>query len=123
VLIPADPQHFLTSEIGNQISAWITDICSAYQWRLGSISNRLEFVHFILHVPPGVSPVQAVEIIRQRSSEKIFSQFKELLPPAAQANFWSDELLIQSGPHPAASEDIRNLIRRARTRTETHPEG
>ncbi len=116
LLIPRLPHHHLTGDLSEQVSDWVPEICVAFGWRLEYISVRPEYLLWISNVPPATSPGYLMRILRQHSSERIFSEFPRLKKENPSGDFWAAGYLIMGGSQPPPGQLIKDFISQTRQR-------
>ena len=116
VLVPRMPQHYLTGELADKLAGWVQQLCLAFGWRLEGISIRPEYLQWTVQVVPAISPGNLVRIIRQRTSQHIFSAFSHLATLNPSGDFWAAGYLIVSGAQPPSAQLLRDYIAQTRKR-------
>jgi REP element-mobilizing transposase RayT/DNA-binding response OmpR family regulator len=116
LLVPRFTSHYLTGDISDRLSEWLPQICVAFGWRLEYLAVRPEYVQWVLNVPPATSPGYLMRIMRQQTSEKIFTEFPRMSKENPSGDFWAPGYLIMGGtqPHPPAL--VKDYIKQTRTR-------
>lgn len=116
LLIPRIPQHILVGELSEELGLWVPQLCLAFGWRLEGMSIRPETLQFTLQVAPSVSPGNVVRILRQRTSQRIFSRFPELKELNPSGDFWAPGYLIISGSTPPQPNLLHDFVVQTRRR-------
>lgn len=116
LLMPRFPQHFLTGDLSDHISEWVPHICVAFGWRLEYISIRPEYLQWIVNVSPSTSPAYVMRILRQHTSDKLFSEFPRFKKENPSGDFWAPGYLIMGGSQPPPAQLIRDYINQTRQR-------
>jgi REP element-mobilizing transposase RayT len=116
ILLPRLPQHYLSGEMAEKLGVWLPQISLAFGWRLEGIAIRPEYLQWTVQVLPAVSPGSLVRILRQRSSEKIFTVFPKLKYLNPSGDFWAPGYLIISGTQPPSPQLLRDFIAQTRRR-------
>jgi len=116
VLIPRLPTHYLTGDLAARLSEWVGQLCLAFAWRLEYIAVRPGYLHWIVSVPPETSPSYLMRILRQHTSQRIFSGFPRLAEENPSGDFWAPGYLIMGSAQPAPPQLIRDFIRQTRRR-------
>jgi len=116
LLVPRFSSHYLTGDMADRISEWLPQICIAFAWRLEFLAVRPEYVQWVLNVPPATSPGYLMRIIRQQTSEKIFTEFPRLKKENPSGDFWAPGYLIMGGSQPHPSQLVKDYIKQTRTR-------
>lgn len=116
LLIPRIPQHVMVGELSEELGLWVPQLCLAFGWRLEGMSIRPETLQFTLQVAPSVSPGNVVRILRQRTSQRIFSRFPELKELNPSGDFWAPGYLIISGSTPPQPNLLHDFVVQTRRR-------
>ena len=116
LLVPRLPQHHLTGDLSDQVSDWVPQICVAFGWRLEYISVRPEYLLWIANVPPSTSPAYLMRILRQHTSDRIFTDFPRLHKENPSGDFWAAGYLIMGGSQPPPAQLIKDFISQTRQR-------
>jgi REP element-mobilizing transposase RayT len=116
LLVPRFSSHYLTGDMADRLSEWLPQICIAFGWRLEYLAVRPEYVQWVVNVPPSTSPGYLMRIIRQQTSEKIFTEFTRLKKENPSGDFWAPGYLIMGGTQPHPPQLVKNYIKQTRTR-------
>ena len=116
LLVPRFSSHYLTGDLSDRLSEWVPQICIAFGWRLEYLAVRPEYVQWVLNVPPATSPGYLMRIIRQQTSEKIFSDFTRIKKENPSGDFWAPGYLIMGGSQPHPPQLVKDYIKQTRTR-------
>ncbi len=116
LLVPRFSSHYLTGDIADKVSEWLPQICIAFGWRLEYMAVRPEYVQWVLNVPPATSPGYLMRIIRQQTSEKIFTEFPRMKKENPSGDFWAPGYLIMGGTQPHPPQLVKDYIKQTRTR-------
>jgi REP element-mobilizing transposase RayT len=116
LLVPRFSTHYLTGDMSDRLSEWLPQICIAFGWRLEYLAVRPEYVQWVLNVPPATSPGYLMRIIRQQTSEKIFTEFAKLKRENPSGDFWAPGYLIMGGTQPHPPQLVKDYIKQTRTR-------
>jgi REP element-mobilizing transposase RayT len=116
LLVPRFSNHYLTGDMADRISEWLPQICIAFGWRLEYLAVRPEYVQWVLNVPPATSPGYLMRIVRQQTSEKIFTEFPKLKKENPSGDFWAPGYLIMGGTQPHPPQLVKDYIKQTRTR-------
>lgn len=114
VLIPQLPQHLLIGELGEQITAWLPEICQEYGWKLEEMTARPEYLQWTVKLDPNVAPGKLVRYVRQVSSRRIFEQFSYVKQQNPSGDFWAPGYLVLGGAQPPDEKTLRDFIRQTR---------
>lgn len=116
LLVPRFSSHYLTGDMSDRLSEWLPQICIAFGWRLEYLAVRPEYVQWVLNVPPAASPGYIMRIIRQQTSEKIFTEFPRLKKENPSGDFWAPGYLIMGGTQPHPPQLVKDYIKQTRSR-------
>ena len=116
LLVPRFSSHYLTGDISDRISEWLPQICIAFGWRLEYLAVRPEYVQWVVNVPPATSPGYLMRIVRQQTSEKIFTEFSRMKKENPSGDFWAPGYLIMGGTQPHPPQLVKDYIKQTRTR-------
>jgi REP element-mobilizing transposase RayT/DNA-binding response OmpR family regulator len=116
LLVPRFTHHLLTGDLSERMGEWVQQICIAFGWRLEFISVRPEYLQWIVNVPPATSPAYLMRILRQHTSEKIFTEFPRLNKENPSGDFWAPGYLIMGGSQPPPTQLIKDYITQTRQR-------
>jgi REP element-mobilizing transposase RayT len=116
LLVPRFSSHYLTGDISDRLSEWLPQICIAFGWRLEYLAVRPEYVQWVLNVPPATSPGYLMRIVRQQTSEKIFTEFTRMKKENPSGDFWAPGYLIMGGTQPHPPQLVKDYIKQTRTR-------
>jgi REP element-mobilizing transposase RayT/CheY-like chemotaxis protein len=116
ILVPRFTQHHLTGDLSERLGEWVQQICVAFGWRLEFISVRPEYLQWIVNVPPATSPAYLMRIMRQHTSEKIFTEFPRFTKENPSGDFWAPGYLIMGGSQPPPPRLIKDFIVQTRQR-------
>jgi REP element-mobilizing transposase RayT/DNA-binding response OmpR family regulator len=120
LLVPRFPQHHMTGDLLDRLGEWMLQICIAYGWRLEDISVQPEYLQWIINVPPAASPDHLMRILRQHTSEKIFTEFPRFKKENPSGEFWAPGYLIMGGSQPPPVQLIKDFIAQTRQRQGIH---
>ena len=116
LLVPRFTLHLLVGDLSVCLSDWVQEICIAFGWRLEYISVRPEHLLWIVNVPPATSPGYLMRILRQHTSEKIFTEFPRFKKENPSSDFWAPGYLIMGGSQPPPVHLIKDFIAQTRQR-------
>jgi REP element-mobilizing transposase RayT len=116
LLVPRVSSHFLTGDVSDRLSEWLPQICIAFGWRLEYLAVRPEYIQWVVNVPPAASPGYLMRIMRQQTSEKIFSEFTRMKKENPSGDFWAPGYLIMGGTQPHPPQLVKDYIKQTRTR-------
>ncbi|MDO9301954.1 MAG: IS200/IS605 family transposase [Anaerolineales bacterium] len=116
LLVPRFSAHYITGDLADQISEWLPNICIAFGWRLEYLSVRPDYLQWVANVQPNTSPGYLMRIMRQQTSEKIFSEFPRMKKENPSGDFWAPGYLIMGGTQPHPQQLVRDYIRQTRQR-------
>jgi REP element-mobilizing transposase RayT/CheY-like chemotaxis protein len=116
LLVPRFSSHYLTGDMSDRLSEWLPQICIAFGWRLEYLAVRPEYVQWVVNVPPATSPGYLMRIVRQQTSEKIFTEFTRMKKENPSGDFWAPGYLIMGGTQPHPPQLVKDYIKQTRTR-------
>jgi REP element-mobilizing transposase RayT len=116
LLVPRFSSHYLTGDISDRVSEWVPQICIAFGWRLEYLAVRPEYVQWVVNVPPATSPGYLMRIMRQQTSEKIFTEFPRTKKENPSGDFWAPGYLIMGGTQPHPPQLVKDYIKQTRQR-------
>jgi REP element-mobilizing transposase RayT/DNA-binding response OmpR family regulator len=116
LLVPRMDNHFLTGDVSDHLADWVPQICLAFGWRLEHLSIRPEYLQWIVNVPPSTSPGYLMRILRQQTSERLFTEFARFKKDNPSGDFWAPGYLIMGGSQPHPPKLVKDFIKQTRTR-------
>lgn len=116
LLVPRFSAHYITGDLSERLSEWVPNICIAFGWRLEYLAVRPEYLQWVVNVQPNASPGYLMRIMRQQTSEKIFTEFPRLKKENPSGDFWAPGYLIMGGSQPHPPQLVRDYIRQTRQR-------
>lgn len=116
LLVPRFASHYLTGDMADKVGEWLPNICIAFGWRLEFLAVRPEYLQWVVNVQPNTSPGYLMRIMRQQTSEKIFSEFPRMKKENPSGDFWAPGYLIMGGTQPHPQQLVRDYIRQTRQR-------
>ncbi|MCC6148244.1 MAG: response regulator [Anaerolineaceae bacterium] len=116
LLLTRVPGNKLRGTLGKQLKQWLSEICNAFGWNLDSVTVRPEYLQWSVRLAPAISPANLVRLIRQNTSEKIFSQYPGTKPVDGSEDFWSPGYLIIRGTQPPTQKALFEFIQLTRKR-------
>ncbi len=116
LLVPRFSAHYLTGDLADRLAEWLPTICVAFGWRLEFLAIRPEYLQWVVNVQPNTSPGTLMRVMRQQTSEKIFSDIPRLKQENPSGDFWAPGYLIMGGTQPHPPQLVRDYIKQARER-------
>jgi REP element-mobilizing transposase RayT len=116
LLVPRVSTHYLTGDVSDRLSEWLPQICIAFGWRLEYLAVRPEYIQWVVNVSPSASPGYLMRIMRQQTSEKIFTEFTRMKKENPSGDFWAPGYLIMGGTQPHPQQLVKDYIKQTRTR-------
>jgi REP element-mobilizing transposase RayT len=116
LLVPRFSSHYLTGDLADRLGEWLPNICIAFGWRLEFLAVRPEYIQWVVNVPPNTSPGYLMRIMRQQTSEKIFTDFPRLKKENPSGDFWAPGYLIMGGTQPHPPQLVKDYIKQTRQR-------
>jgi REP element-mobilizing transposase RayT len=116
LLVPRFISHYITGDVSDRLSGWLPNICIAFGWRLEYLAVRPEYLQWVVNVQPSTSPGYLMRIVRQQTSEKIFTEFPRFKKENPSGDFWAPGYLIMGGTQPHPPQLVRDYIQQTRAR-------
>ncbi len=116
LLAPRFSSHYLTGDLADRLSEWMSNICIAFGWRLEFLAVRPEYLQWVANVTPNTSPGYLMRIMRIQTSERIFSEFPRLRRENPSGDFWAPGYLIMGGLQPHPPQLIKEYLKQTRKR-------
>jgi CheY-like chemotaxis protein/REP element-mobilizing transposase RayT len=116
LMLPRFPQHALVGKLSGELAGWLPQLCVAFGWRLEGLAIRPDRLQFTFQAPPSISPGNVVRILRQKTSQRIFSRFPELKDLNPSGDFWAPGYLIISGSTPPPPNLLNDFVAQTRRR-------
>lgn len=93
-LVPHQNEHYLLGELAQRLRDWFPGVCETYGWQLDHLSVRPDYIKWQLHDFPDALIHEMLEIVRARTSERIFRVFPNLRQGNPTKDFWSPGYLV-----------------------------
>jgi REP element-mobilizing transposase RayT len=116
VLVPKRSGHHLVGDLAIFINRCVVQVGKAFGWQLEHLAVRPNYLHWVIAIPPGISPGYMVRIMRDHASHRIFSQFPNLARENRTGDFWASGYLIVNGKYPLSDELVEDFIKKIRVR-------
>lgn len=116
LLIPRFDHHHLVGDTADRLTEWVPQVCIAFGWRLEHLAVRPEYLQWVVRVPPSTAPGYIMRIIRQQSSERLFSEFTRYKKENPSGDFWAPGYLIMGSSQPHPQKLVRDFIHQTRQR-------
>lgn len=116
LLVPRFSAHYITGDLAERLGEWLPNICIAFGWRLEYLAVRPEYLQWTANVQPNTSPGYLMRIMRQQTSDKIFTEIIRLKKENPSGDFWAPGYLIMGGTQPHPPQLVRDYIRQTRQR-------
>jgi REP element-mobilizing transposase RayT/DNA-binding LytR/AlgR family response regulator len=116
LLIPRFDHHHLVGDFVDRLNEWVPQVCVAFGWRLEHIAVRPEYLQWVARVPPSTAPGYIMRIVRQQTSDRIFSEFPRYKLENPSGDFWAPGYLIMGSSQPHPQKLVRDFIKQTRTR-------
>ncbi len=114
LIIPRMTRHHLTGDLAERLAIWLGELCMAFEWKLENVLIQPDFLQWIVNVPPTNSPGYIIRVIRQQTSQRIFSTFPELARENPSGDFWAAGYLVMSSAHVPPDQVIKDFIQQIR---------
>lgn len=95
-LVPRLNNHTILEEQAACLRQWIPEICGKYGWELGQLSIRSDYVSWTLYDFPEILLPDMLQIIREKTSSRLFKQFPSLSVENPDHGYWSSGCLVNS---------------------------
>ena len=116
LLTPRLPGHYLRADIARELGQAMPQLCAAFAWRLEGLVIRPDHMEWRLLLSPGISPARMLRILRQRTSQRLFTHFPHLRRENPSGDFWAPGYLVVGGTRSLAEDTRREFIARTRRR-------
>lgn len=116
LLVPRFSAHYITGDLAERLGEWLPNICIAFGWRLEYLAVRPEYLQWVANVQPNTPPGYLMRIMRQQTSDKIFTEIIRLKKENPSGDFWAPGYLIMGGTQPHPPQLVRDYIRQTRQR-------
>jgi len=93
-LVPRLNRQFIIGELAQRLREWFPVFCETYGWQLDLLSVRPDYIKWRLHDFPDALIYEMLEIVRKRTSERIFRVFPNLQEGNPTDDFWSPGYLV-----------------------------
>ncbi|MCJ7694730.1 MAG: transposase [Anaerolineaceae bacterium] len=93
-LVPRINYHFLIGDLSQRLRQWVPEICKIYDWDLGLLSVRPDYLRWSLQGFPEYSIPGMLKILREETSKHIFTEFPGLKQENVSGDYWSSSYLI-----------------------------
>src|SRR5258706_565172 len=108
MLVPRFSSHYLTGDLSEGLNEWLPNISVAFGWRLEFLAIRPEYLQWVANVQPNTSPGYVMRIMRQQTSEKIFTHLPRYKKENPSGDFWAPGYLIIGGTQPNLPQLVRD---------------
>ncbi len=116
LLAPRFSHHYLTGDLADKLSEWMSQICIAFGWRLEHLAVRPEYLQWVANVTPNTSPGYLMRTMRLQTSQRIFDDFPRLKRENPSGDFWAPGYLIMGGLQPHPPQLIKEYLKQTRKR-------
>ncbi len=116
VLVPRLPEHHLQGDLATQLSSWMHRLSLAFGWRLEYVAVHPDYLHWISAVLPETSASEVIQLVRQRTTEMIFTIFPITKKENPCDDFWAPGYLVVTGSHPLPADLVGEYIEQTRLR-------
>lgn len=121
VLIPRIPHHHLVGEVAHFLNQWFIQLCLAFGYRLEHVAIRPDYLHWVVIVQPETSPAHMVSMLREHTSQRIFTEFPRLVRENPSGDFWAPGYMIVNGRDPLSHRLVEDYIRESRSHQGVFP--
>ncbi len=116
LMIPRFDTHHLVGDPAERLTEWVPQLCIAFGWRLEHLAVRPEYLQWVVRVPPSTAPGYIMRIIRQQTSDRLFSQFERYKRENPSGDFWAPGYLIMGSSQPHPQNLVREFVQQTRQR-------
>jgi REP element-mobilizing transposase RayT len=116
LLIPRFDYHHLVGDVADRLTEWVPQVCVAFGWRLEHLAVRPEYLQWVARVPPSTAPGYVMRIIRQQTSDKLFTEFPRFKKDNPSGDFWAPGYLIMGSSQPHPQKLVRDFVKQTRDR-------
>jgi REP element-mobilizing transposase RayT len=116
LLLPRFDHHHLVGDFAARLNDWVPQNCVAFGWRLEHLSVRPDYLQWVVRVPPSTAPGYIMRIIRQQTSDRIFSEFPRFKVENPSGDFWAPGYLIMGSSQVHPQKLVRDFIKQTRAR-------
>ena len=116
LLIPRFDHHHLVGDFVDRLNEWVPQLCVAFGWRLEHIAVRPDYLQWVTRVPPSTAPGYIMRIVRQQTSDRIFTEFPRYKAENPSGDFWAPGYLIMGSSQPHPQKLVRDFIKQTRAR-------
>ena len=114
VIIPRHAQQYLVSDLADRLGFILPQLHQSLGWRMNAVAIRPQYLSWHFSIPGTVTPLEAVEKIRQLTSAHLYTNFPELQQQNEDQDFWAPGYLIMSSVWSISPGIIKAFIDRAR---------
>ena len=113
LLLPRSSSHQLSGNIVDCIQEEIEKLSVSFGWCLDFFQIDPSYLQWTVCVPPSVSTTYVIQIIRNRTSVRVFTDFPQL-KEEQDFDFWAPGYLVFIGAQPHLVEIINRYIHQIR---------
>lgn len=110
LLVPRFEEHTLIGDLSENLHTWMKEVCISYGWNLKFIEISPNYLHWIMTVQINSSPVEFMNIVRRKTSKKIFEEFPRFLDMNISKKFWAAYYFVGVGEIPYSRSAIKSFI-------------
>ena len=97
LLLPRFDLHSLTKDVETELKTILQQICISKGWTLEFLGVKPEYMEWIMRVPPTISTGYFMQVIREQTSQQIFTKFPNFKAVNSTGDFWALGYLIITG--------------------------
>ena len=116
LLLPRFDHHQLVGDLAARCADWVPQNCVAFGWRLEHLAVLPEYLQWVVRVPQSTAPGYLMRIIRQQTSDRIFSEFPRFKADNPSGDFWAPGYLIMGSSELHPQKLVRDFIKQTRER-------
>ena len=110
VLIPADPNQYLSGELSKMLAGQMPQLLSSLGWQITAISIRPQYLQWTVEAPLFCNVSEKLSDVRLQLNTRIFTSFPELLTNNPEGDFWLPGYLGLTGSIPPSKKMISDFI-------------
>ena len=119
VLLPRIPAHTLDQTLQKKLAEWLPELCQVQGWELVHLQVQPDHLLFSVWITPGELPADVVDILRRKTTARIFefnNNYKEENPAG---DFWAPGYLVLNGPQAPDDALLARFTRNTRQKWDT----
>ena len=114
LLTPRFETHQLAGDVADLLSEKFPQICISYGWRLGFFAVNMNCLHWVVKLPPDISPADHIETVRGKTSDYIFAEYAGYLAENVSGDFWAPGFSVIDSMQHHTPEQILTFVQKSR---------